>query len=59
MEGDIGAVFDLEFPPFHDGIFRYVDTVEWMDKFAVDFAACDLLKDHARDPSKKFHPKSA
>ena len=69
MEGDIGAVFGLGFPPFHGGPFRYVDTVgaesvlRWMDKFAGDFgstfAACDLLKDHARDPSKKFHPKSA
>lgn len=66
VEGDIGAVFGLGFPPFHGGPFRYVDTVgaesvlRWMDKFAGDFgstfAACDLLKDHARDSSKKFHP---
>lgn len=66
VEGDIGAVFGLGFPPFHGGPFRYLDTigadnfVRWMEKFEADFGEsftpCNLLKDHAKDSTKKFHP---
>ena len=68
VEGDVGAIFGLGFPPFHGGPFRYIDTlgadkfVKWMEKFEADygqrFTPCQLLKDMAKDPSKKFHVKS-
>lgn len=65
LEGDIGAVFGLGFPPFLGGPFRYVDTfgadriVNYMEKYRKyygdQFEPCQLLLDHAKDRSKKFH----
>ncbi|XP_055809512.1 uncharacterized protein LOC129879807 [Solanum dulcamara] len=67
LEGDIGAVFGLGFPPFLGGPFRYVDTfgadriVGFMEKYRKfygdQFEPCQLLLEHARDRSKKFHTK--
>ncbi|XP_053317278.1 trifunctional enzyme subunit alpha, mitochondrial isoform X2 [Spea bombifrons] len=65
IEGDIGAVFGLGFPPCLGGPFRYADAygagrlVDRMRKYesvyGSQFTPCQLLIDHAKDPSKKFH----
>ncbi|XP_066450509.1 trifunctional enzyme subunit alpha, mitochondrial [Eleutherodactylus coqui] len=65
VEGDIGAVFGLGFPPCLGGPFRYTDAfganriVEKMRKYenvyGSHFTPCQLLLDHAKDASKKFH----
>ncbi|XP_031569640.1 trifunctional enzyme subunit alpha, mitochondrial-like [Actinia tenebrosa] len=68
VDGDIGAVFGLGFPPFHGGPFRFLDTygaerfVNRMKELQqtigeVQFQPCQLLQDYAKDPSKKFHKR--
>lgn len=64
LEGDIGAVFGLGFPPFSGGPFRYIDTmgastfVDHMRRFeqsyGVAFTPCQMLVDMAKS-GKKFY----
>lgn len=66
LEGDIGAVFGLGFPPFSGGPFRWVDhytaskLVEKMksyaDLYGIAFKPAQTLLDMAKDSSKKFYP---
>jgi len=64
VDGDIGAVFGLGFPPFHGGPFRFVDTYgaqnlvskleEFTTRFGPRFKPCPLLVEKAKT-NQKFH----
>jgi enoyl-CoA hydratase/long-chain 3-hydroxyacyl-CoA dehydrogenase len=65
LEGDVGAVFGLGFPPFTGGPFRWVDQysasklvdkmLSFADLYGKPFQPAQTLLDMAKDPSKKFH----
>uniref|UniRef100_U5EW00 Trifunctional enzyme subunit alpha, mitochondrial n=1 Tax=Corethrella appendiculata TaxID=1370023 RepID=U5EW00_9DIPT len=65
LEGDVGAVFGLGFPPFTGGPFRWVDQYsasklvdkmhQYSDLYGAPFKPAQTLLDMAKDPSKKFH----
>lgn len=65
MEGDIGAVFGLGFPPFTGGPFRWIDFYsadklvhkmeEFQSHYGDAFKPCQMLRDMASDRSKKFY----
>jgi len=64
IEGDIGAVFGLGFPPFSGGPFRYTDTfgaqkmVDQMRRFEEHYGAaftpCQMLLDMAKSGNKFY-----
>lgn len=68
LEGDVGAVFGLGFPPFTGGPFRWVDRYSasklvskmqsFADLYGAPFQPAQTLLDMAKDPSKKFYPKT-
>ncbi|EGI59237.1 Trifunctional enzyme subunit alpha, mitochondrial [Acromyrmex echinatior] len=67
LEGDVGAVFGLGFPPFSGGPFRWVDAYgahrlvkkmeEFQSHYGDSFKPCQLLRDMATDSKRKFYPK--
>lgn len=67
LEGDIGAVFGLGFPPFTGGPFRWVDQYgasrlvskmeTYFSLYGAPFKPAQTLVDMAKDSSKKFYPR--
>lgn len=66
LDGDIGAVFGLGFPPFRGGPFRYMDTLgaqqtvdilnELSEKYGARFEPAQIIVDYA-NAGKKFYDK--
>jgi enoyl-CoA hydratase/long-chain 3-hydroxyacyl-CoA dehydrogenase len=66
VDGDIGAVFGIGFPPFRGGPFRYVDQMgaqkfvdsmyRYRDANGPQFEPAQMLKDLAASGGK-FHTK--
>merc|ERR1712001_449999 len=66
VEGDIGAVFGLGFPPMHGGPFRSTDTMgaqkvvdamrKYEQAYGAPFTPCQLLLDMAKS-GDKFYKK--
>jgi len=67
LEGDIGAVFGLGFPPMHGGPFRYTDTMgaqkvvdamrKYENAYGAPFTPCQLLLDMAKSGDKFYKSK--
>ena len=59
MDGDLGAVFGVGFPPFTGGPFKYMDTIgadkilnnlnKYNNLYGDSFKPCELLKEHVKD----------
>jgi 3-hydroxyacyl-CoA dehydrogenase/enoyl-CoA hydratase/3-hydroxybutyryl-CoA epimerase len=66
LDGDIGAIFGLGFPPFRGGPFRYIDTLgaqqvvdilnDLAAKHGARFKPAQILVDYAKS-GKKFYEK--
>merc|ERR1719346_770691 len=67
LEGDIGAVFGLGFPPMRGGPFRFVDTMgaqkvadimrKYEAAYGTPFTPCQLLVDMAKSGDKFYKSK--
>jgi len=65
LDGDIGLVFGVGFPPFLGGPFRYVDSIgaskfcdamlQFRDSKGPQFTPAPLLVEHSKS-GKKFYP---
>ncbi|KAF7284202.1 hypothetical protein GWI33_022452 [Rhynchophorus ferrugineus] len=65
LEGDIGAVFGLGFPPFSGGPFRWVDQYgagklvskmeSYQGAYGLPFKPAQTLVDMAKNPGRKFY----
>jgi len=65
LDGDIGAIFGLGFPPFLGGPFRYIDTIgankavsimeDLSARFGPRFEPAPILREYAKD-NRKFYP---
>jgi 3-hydroxyacyl-CoA dehydrogenase/enoyl-CoA hydratase/3-hydroxybutyryl-CoA epimerase len=65
LDGDIGAVFGIGFPPFRGGPFRYIDAIgadtvvqhleALANKYTARFRPAPILIEYARS-GKKFYP---
>ena len=59
LDGDIGAIFGLGFPPFRGGPFRYIDTLgankvvsimeDYANRFGERFEPAPILRDRAKN----------
>ncbi len=66
LDGDIGAIFGLGFPPFRGGPFRYIDSLgaqkvvdilnDLTARFGERFEPAQILLDYAK-ANKKFYDK--
>ncbi len=64
LDGDVGAIFGLGFPPFRGGPFRYIDTIGadkavsilegLASKTTARFKPAQILYDYAK-AGKKFY----
>lgn len=65
LEGDIGAVFGLGFPPFTGGPFRFVDNYgadnlvakmqAYRGAYGAEFEPCQMLQDYAKAGTKFYN----
>lgn len=66
VDGDIGAVFGIGFPPQRGGPFRFVDSYgadnllakinSFREVYGEHFEPAPMLLDYAKDTAKRFHP---
>lgn len=65
VDGDLGAILGLGFPPFTGGPFRYIDHIgiqnivhqlnQYSEKFGPRFKPAQILIDYAKSGQKFYH----